>query len=505
MPTRDHNPTVIEQFNGLWRRGDIDKTPLDHFTDCENVRYFGTSSFATRFGIDRHQSVLVPLGNVVRVYNYPTPTGNTLIVLTYDGTDGKIYHVVNSTTVFGPILTIAGMTDFGFVPYAGRGYISPCYSAVVGALRVEKGMQNQFLYVYMGAGAAARKAGGAPLSGSLTITNGSTGNTDAGLHVFGFVSETDSGYLSPPAALTSFTTGATDSVSFAAVPISGDTSVTKRHLVATRVINNYSGNTTQYTFYFVPNGTINDNISTVLSNISFFDSELLEDASHLLENFADIPAGVGLSFYHNRLILYTTYNDISIALVSAKGEPEAINQVDGLIIFPLDGNPITNAQELRDVLYVFKRTKTVAFVDNDDVPSSWPMTFIDNALGACIHGIATVLDSGSASADQLIIANYRGIHLFNGAFISPELSFKIEDFWKELERVDFRLITVLNDASNQMLYLSLPTYKLLTGNYANGMTPKTIRWAPWKFDVKVNAVALVNIDELIIAAEGILV
>jgi hypothetical protein len=32
------------------------------------------------------QDVAVPLSNVKRIYNYPTPTGNTLIVLTYNVT-----------------------------------------------------------------------------------------------------------------------------------------------------------------------------------------------------------------------------------------------------------------------------------------------------------------------------------------------------------------------------------------------------------------------------------
>jgi hypothetical protein len=502
---RDHQGVVFDTFNGLWKRGDAYSVPQDHFTDCENIQFIGTSSFATRFGIDRHQNVVVPLGNVVRVYNYPTPIGNTLIVLTYDGSEGKIYHVVDSTTVYGPILTVNGMDDFGFVPYAGRAYISPCSSFVVGDLRIEKGLNGEFLYVYMGDGSAARKAAGSALSGSLTIANGSTGSTDPGFHLFAFVAETDSGYLTAPGVITGFITAGDKSVSFSDVPVSSNPATTKRHLVATRVIASYSGNTTGYTFYFVPDAIINDNISTTLDNISFFDADLLEDASHLLDNYSEIPAGVGLSFYHNRLILYTTYNDISLALVSAPGEPEAISQIDGLIIAPLDGNPITNAQEMRDILYIFKRSKTLAYVDNGDVPSSWPMTVIDAALGACIHGIATVLDSGSASVDQLIIANFKGLNLFNGSFIVPELSWKIQDFWNELERVDFRLITVLNDPTNQIIYLTLPTYKMLIGNYGNGMTPKTIRWCPWKFNVKVNAVALVNIDNLIIAAEGILV
>lgn len=501
MPQKDHKPVVLDSFQGLWQRGDPTECPLDHFSDGENIKFVGTRAFATRDGVDQHQDVAVPIGNVVRIYNYPTPTGNTLIALVWDGTDGKVYHIPNSTTIY-LILTVTGMEDFGFVPYAGRGYITPFKSYVIGDLNVEKGLDNEFLYVYAGDGTAARKAAGVGLTGSLTIANGAAGHTDAGFHLFAFVSETPSGYLSPPGAITGFTTSPSNSVSFTTVPTSADTTVTKRHLVATKAIIGYNGNTQGYTFYFVPNATINNNTGTSLSNISFYDADLLEDASHLFNNFTEIPAGVGLGFYHNRMILYTTYDDISIVLVSAPGEPEAINQVNGLLVVPLDGNPITNAAELRDVLYVFKRTKTVAYIDNGDVPSSWPMTPIDDALGASVHGIATVLDSGSKSVDELIICNFKGINLFNGSFKVPELSWKIQNLWNALDRNNFRLIHSLNDPTNQQIYLSLPNYKLLIGNYGNGMTPKQIRWMIWRFDFKVNAVAIVNIDDLIIAGEG---
>lgn len=506
MPIRDHSGIVIDKFNGLYDRGDVDSVPSDHFTDCQNVKYIATSSFGTRDGVGISQDVAVPLSNVKRFYNYPTQTGQTLIVLTIDGTDGNIYHVVDSTTVFGPILTITGMMDFAFIPYAGRAYISPIgYYTITGlsndTLNIEKGLEDEFLYVYAGDGTPARKAAGDPLSGSLIIANGAAGNTDPGFHLFGFVAETSSGYLTAPGAITGFTTSSSFSVSFTNVPTSGDPNIVKRHLVATKVITGYNGDTLGYQFFFVPNATINNDTDTFLLDISFFDADLLEDASHLLDNFAEIPAGAVLTLYHNRLCLAATFDDISIVLVSALGEPEAISQIDGLLIVPPDGNPITNAQELRDILYVFKRARTVAFVDNGNVPSSWPMTFIDNALGASIHGIATVLDSGSASVDALIIANYKGINLFNGTYIAPELSWKIQNFWELQDRNEFRLIQMVNDPVTQQILLVIPDKRILSGNYLNGMNAKNIRWAPWGFPRDINTIAIVNISSVILGMD----
>src|SRR3990167_11386767 len=103
---RDHSPIVISSFEGLWQRGDKDNTPLDNFQDCNNIKFIGQSSFGTRDGIGVHQSVTTPLSNIKRIYNYPTPDGNTLIVLAENSSgSGEIYHVVNSTTIHGPLLT----------------------------------------------------------------------------------------------------------------------------------------------------------------------------------------------------------------------------------------------------------------------------------------------------------------------------------------------------------------------------------------------------------------
>src|SRR6185295_1923121 len=498
---RDHQPITIDEFNGLWNRGDADNTPLDHFQDCNNVKYKGSSSFSTRDGIGISQDVAVPLSNVIRIYNYPTYYGNTLIVLVINEAGvGEIHHVVNATTTYGPLLSIDGMTDFAFVPYAGRGYISPFGTFNVGGLNIEKGLEGEFLYVYAGSGNPARKAAGSPLSGSLTIANGSAGFTDPGFHIFAFVAETISGYLTAPGAMKSFPTSALSSVSFGNVPTSGNPIITKRHLVATKVITNFNGDLSGYQFFFVPNATINNDTDTFLNNISFFDADLLDDASHLIDNYASIPAGAALTIYHDRLCLFTTFDDISIGLVSAIGEPEAIDQISGIIAVPPDGNPITNGQELRDLLYVTKRSRTVSFIDNNDDPSTWPIVTVDTALGTSVHGIATVLDSGGSSVDYLIVCTYQGITLFNGRFVIPELSLKIEDFWRSLDRNEFRHIQIVNAPIQKEIYVVLPNGNVLAGNYANGFDPKKIRWGPWSYGININTVAIHNIDEIILGA-----
>src|SRR5215510_1865004 len=304
---RDHQPITLDSFNGLYQRGNVEEVPMDHFSDCNNIQFIADSSFATRDGIARHQDIGAPLSNILRIYNYPTSDKNTILVLVQGG---MIYHVVDTTTMFGPILTIPNMTDFGFVPYNGRAYITPFTTELVSGMNRERGLAGEFVYVYKGDGTAARRIAGNGPTTTIVPALGGAGHTDAGVHIFGYVYETDTGYLTAPGGLTAFTTTAGNAVDFSSIANSPDAFVVKKHLVASKVIQSYNGDVNGYQLFFIPGATIPNNTVTTLSGISFFDADLLLDASHLIDNFSEIPAGVGLTTYHNRLISYTEYNNV---------------------------------------------------------------------------------------------------------------------------------------------------------------------------------------------------
>lgn len=490
---RDHSPITIDEFNGLWARGDDDSCPIDHFSEATNIQYFD-GGFQTRDGIDLYQTA-GSLGNILRINPYKMMSGLTLLVLT---TDGVIHHVVSPTVTHNNILSKATMTDFNVVSFAGRAYITPFFTDANG---IEKGLQNEFLYVYKGDGVPARKAAGNPPTGTLAVANGAAGNMDAGLHLFGVVFESDTGWLSAPAAFVQFTTTNLVSTSFSNIPVSLQSFVVKRHIVSTKAILNFNGDLTGYQYFFIPGATINDNVTTVLANQGFFDIDLLEDASHLIDNFSEIPAGVGLTLYHGSLVLTTTFTDISVAYLSQPGEPEAINQVDGLLIVPLDGNPITNCQEYRDVLYLFKPVRTVGYSDNQDVPATWQSFVVDESNGAPVHGVGTILDSGGVNVDYLIIGNYNGMRLFNGGYIVPELSYKILDFWFALDRTKFRAIEIVNDSITKRLYVVLPDGTILFGDYSQGLDEQNIKWAHWTFQVFITTIEIIEINRIVLGSK----
>lgn len=487
---RDHEPIVIDEFNGLWANGDEDSVPADHFSEATNIQYF-EGGFETRDGIDLYQSLGTALGNVLRIHPFKMTTGLTLLVLE---SGGNIHHVVSPTVTHLNVLSIASMTDFNVVSWAGRAYITPFFTDSNGT---EKGIGSQFLYVYLGAGVVARKAAGPTPAGTVTIANGAAGLMDFGDHIFGVVGESDTGYLSPPVALNSFVVQPNNKVSFSTVPVFVGAFWTKRHLVASIRIPNFNGDLENYQLFFIPGATINDNVTTVLADVQFFDADLVDDASHLSENFSEIPAGVGLCTYHGRLVLTTTFNDTSIAYVSEPGEPEAFNQIDGVLIVPLDGNPLTNCQEYRDVLYLFKVTRTVGYSDNQDVPSTWKMFIVDESTGCPVHGIGTVLDSGSVNVDFLIIGDLNGLVLFDGGYKKPVLTDKIRDFWFALDRTDFRALEIVNNSISEKLYIVLPDGTVLFGDYENGLNSVDIKWAIWTFALNITTVEIVLIDRIV--------
>lgn len=634
---RNHQPVIIEEFMGLFKRGDPDSCPIDHFSDTDNLKAI-ESGFETRDGLD----TLIAQGNVARMFNYKMSEGESLVILTLTG---DFYHALldGSNTVYGPILSISDAEDFDIYVNNGLCYITPFKSYLDGnGTKFQKGIENEFVYVYKGDGTAARKAAGAsptggssglvgyttivpglgivdqgihvlgvtafdgmdesgnlgpegvsviivdqtdteiqlnniPLGGvgtterriymtksidypdwnpgsdvrfqytyylALTISDNTTtsavinvddaslvtpfvsggsgptltnsnmysentdddGFCDLGLHVIGVVYETDTGYLTAPGpdffAVQTFVNEA-KAIAVHNIPVSPSPYVTKRHLVATKAILDFNGNNRktefQYQFFFIPEGNIDNNIDTD-KTVSFFDADLLEDASHLIDNFEEIPAGVNLSEYNGRMVLSTTFDFPSISYASSPGEPEAIDQVDGIIEIPIDGNPITISQQFRGILYIFKRTRTYAVSDNGDVPSTWEVTALDLGIGSPVHGVAQVLDSGGVNIDFLLVCDFSGVMQFNGVYSRPELSWKIADYWLAIERNDFNLIQILNDTILQRIYIALPNRVILYADYSYGLDPKEIRWYPWSFDIEVNTIALIQLNVLAIGA-----
>ena len=366
-----------------------------------------------------------------------------------------------------------------------------------------------------------------PITTSLAVINTDTaGFKDEGFHLVAVVYETDTGYLTAPGP-SSFAgntyVGTTKRVIVFNIPVPTDPSIVKKHIVSTKAIPEYNGDQNGYQFFFIPGAVLD--VGVTAKDLSYFDSDLISDASHLIDNYTTIPAGVALTTYHSRLVLVgdptipdsTTFlrsknplvaapkpDNRSIAWVSAPGEPESISKIDGLIVTPLDGNPLTNCMEFRDRLHLFKSTRTYLYMDNQDEPATWQEKVVDQAVGAPVHGVATVLDSGGVNVDFLLVGDWSGLMLFNGTYARPELTWKIENYWMRLDRNGFKNLQIMNDSIGKKIYITLPTasnHFILFADYGNGLDAKSIKWARWQFDGDITSVSLIDTNKVILGAD----
>jgi len=173
---RDHQPYRIENFKGLWKRGDADSCPPDHFTNCNNVQ-FSESSVLSRYGIGPY----APFKNVVRQWVF----NQSVLIL---DTDGNIY-VNDLVNKFTPILHIDGMTDFSAAKYANRAYIAPVINNAPA--------DDIYVYIYADQVNGARKAAGDPPTSApgFIVNAAGSGNCEQGIRVISIVYETNTCFL----------------------------------------------------------------------------------------------------------------------------------------------------------------------------------------------------------------------------------------------------------------------------------------------------------------------
>lgn len=480
---RDHIPVTVSDFFGLFDRGADDAVPHGHSLTCNNLQFF-ENEIQSRYGTGLNYSSIT---NIKRIELYKRPGEVTrLLVL---NSSGSLY---DSTEPLTPILTNAYMTDFRVQTFFGRAYITPV-NAGNGT-----GVSGSYLYVYDGTG-TARKAAGVNPSGTITATASAlSGTVEAGYHLYAVAYETESGFITKPgpdvyAILESDGTKKVDiSLSLSSAP----TGATKQHILATKAILTYDGNQNGYEFFFVPNGTINDVVTTTIS-VDFYDADLVESAEYLFDQYEEIPAGTGITEYKGRLILWNE----NYLYVSKVGEPESIDSLTGLVLIaPGEAGYITDCVEYRDILYVHKKFRATAVADNGLDPSTWTPVPIDKGTGCDMRGIIKILDAQGTSVDKFLVTGHKGLVLFNGLYQEPELTWKIEHIWQRINTNYFYLVHGVNDTQGHRIFISVPLddatscSHILYGDYSKGLDYQNIRWSIWSSSVWNPTAILVDIQ-----------
>lgn len=467
---------ILDDFGGLFDRGELDKVPEDHASALLNMIH-PQQSVSVREG----SSVAYSCGSIKRVFVYKKAGEISRLLLLIGGS------IYDSTDILIPILTVAGMTDFAALNLFDRAYISP-HNGVTG-------LSGEKLYVYDGTTCRAA-AGTAPTGFVLTAVDGVGTKVEVGNHLFAVCFETASGHLTRPGPETYVIYSAPGATGVTIGDIGlGPAGTAARVLVGTRAIASYSGNPDEYEFFIIPNGRIGDNTTTSFT-VDFYDADLLESADYLFDLLATIPAGIGLAEYKGRVISWGEDGNTGLVRASSVGEPESFSEIDGFIATDLrETGGVKSTFVYRETLYINKAYQTYATSDNGSAPTSWTVLDVDGGVGSSILGVAVINESKKATKDMEIVASVSGLWLFNGMFAMPPLSWKIQSLWDRINKTYFDKVQVIHDPDSFRVYISVPldaatdSSHIILMEYDNGLTPDRVSFSLWQFPYKPTALA----------------
>jgi hypothetical protein len=327
-----------------------------------------------------------------------------------------------------------------------------------------------------------------------TTAGAPAGKIEAGKHKFAVAYETETGFITKPgpAIAAVFTPTIYEApgdfkVNLSNIPL-GPAGTTARIILATKA--------NEEVYYFVPDGRIGDNTTTTLSNVSFFDAELVQEADYLFDLLETIPSCLNIIDYSSRVCLLGFPNpDGSLVRISRAGEPESFDEVEGLqVINRADQHNLKNGFVLRGILYLGKTLGWYGLQDNEsEEPAFWPKAIsIDDGVGAYTHGVSEIPNFIAGNTkDRVLVVDSSGLLFFDGVFRRPEITWKFHDVWKRVNKNYFDKIQIMDDPVNQHLYLNVPLglgeivpTAILYADYSDcaGLpNSKDTKWTVWDF------------------------
>lgn len=474
MDLSAYSKNTISAFKGLYKRGMPDNCPQDHAICTENTDFRKPGQVSQRDGMIVSLNAGHP---VVRMFLSVTANGNSL--LTADGM-GNIYSSNSGT----PIFTAADVVDFSCLNLAGRTYIMAI---------VPFGSTAPPMQLWDGVAASTRNAAGLPPSSSFTATTGGSGNVDVGVYQLAVSFVTDSGFVTPPSPLVSYTAPGGSAIDLTGIP-TGPTGTVSRQILATQA--------NELELFFIgtsDGGFINDNTTTT-ATLNFFSTDLAISADYLNDLYPLIPGAhfnAELLYYHNRLC---SVRDSAVVLASRSQDPESVNMVDGLIQVPTEGGEFIDGlcQQL-DVLYPTSFPGIWMVEDNTLEPAFWPITLIDGGVGSFASGIGTLSGTSNAlsSAQTFLISDREGIYKFNGSVQQPALTWKIKDLWDTINFNEPQVISIYIDIFQDRFFVLAPIADgtlpgiMLMADYSEGLDFQNIKWAFWTFPFDVISATIV--------------
>lgn len=480
----EYRKKPMNQYMGLYARGDDDDVPSNHFQQCQNIEFF-PGSCRTRKGSSIRYT-FTGGANRTRYFEFATSAvqSNVPIIFSMDSA-GNFY--MDATL----LINIPFATDFSAVQFFNKLFVTFHDGNVgVGVVYMWDNQNQDFRPI----------AGARPSAASAIIAaDGAVTGTDEveiGKYLIAVAYETDSGFITPPGPLiagvftpTSYTAPGGKKINLSNIPI-GPANTAKRHILITH------GDGTEYFFVDNNGGLIPDNVTTT-AVLDFFNTDLVDSADYLFDVRESVPCGTGINIFSARLVVFGFDDpDESLMRVSQAGDPETFDQtVESVIIQKDDGYNIRAGGQIRDQFYLYKDVGVYVTNDNGDDPVNWDVFTVEKAVGAAnCRALSTVSATSMTGAhhDVHLFADKSGLYINNGAVVFPEMSFKVKTIWDT--NVDFTKVDPFIDAKNKRVYiLGLLDGTMLVGDYTEGIDSKTIKWSIWKLPNNVTNGAILDI------------
>lgn len=468
---------------GLFARGTPDECPPDRLLQATNLISKGPVLIPRPGYENSNLGVNRPFQSHLSVFQ-PLPVAGVIApkVISQDSflVGGK-YRLYDTSDALPIHIYAADEPYHSWINFYGRGYFT-LHDTIIGS-------QNEKVQVFEDGAASRDAAGLKPVSLMAGVLSGTPGNLGVGTYLIDVAYVTSSGFITRPSGTPiNVDTFGSASIDLTVIP-TGPASTAKRQIVATKAITlgTYTGNPNDYEFFIVPNALIADNVTTT-HNLSFFDGNLIDTADILLDLLETIPCGVGIGEFNNRMIVWGEYANNSIVRLSYPGEPESFHATSGIIVVdPTESGGVTNCIGFNNQLYITKGTRVFIATDNGGDPSTWPVLLFDGGIGSETYGASQVLDSKGKHLNQFLIASRQGLFLFDGVVRTPELTFWVEDIWKDIDPTKFSKVQIFQNPFANQIYCLLPRnlgiYNILVGDYSEGLNPDTIKWFLWNAPV----------------------
>lgn len=480
----EYRKKPMNQYMGLYSRGDDDDVPSNHFQQCQNIEFF-PGSCRTRKGSSTRYT-FTGGSDRTRYFEFATSTiqSNIPIIFSMDSS-GNFYQ---DATL---LINIPFATDFSAVQFFNKLFITFHDGNVgVGVVYMWDNENADFREI-----AGARPAAATPIvavDGAVTGTD----EVEIGTYLIAVAYETDSGFITPPGPLiagvftpTSYTAPGGKKINLSNIP-TGPANILKRHILITH------GDGAEYFFLDSNGGLIPDNVTTT-AVLDFFNTDLVDSADYLFDVRESVPCGTNINIFASRLVISGFDDpDESLCRFSQSGDPETFDQtVENVIINKDDGYNIRTMGQIRDQFYLYKDVGVYVTNDNGDDPSNWDVFTVEKAIGAAnVRALSTVSATSMTGAhhDMHLIADKSGLYLNTGLLNFPDITFKVNDYWKS--SIDFTKVDPFIDAKNKRVYILGGTDgTMLVGDYAEGIDAQAIKWSIWKLPNSITTAAILDI------------